>query len=116
MYIQPVTQQPNYKGKLVITKSKNIPAKSFINDKTLDSKFKEIATMLQDKSYDLFIFENKQNPDFYNIAANTSLRKAKKIKEYTVKIQTKVLQTSIVDATKEAMRMYEKYIARGTKG
>ena len=112
MHIQPVTNQPNYKGKLVIKAGKT----SLVSDTLLESKFKQITTMIQDKPYDLFLFQNKQNPDFYNVAANKSLKNAKQVKEYTVKVQKDIMPTSIIDAAKDAMNMYEKFIAKGIKG
>ena len=115
MQIQPITHQPNFNGKLVIRTGKSDSATPFLNDKLLETKFKNIATILQDKPYDLFIFQNKQNPDFYNVAANKSLKEAKKVKEYTVKIQKNIMLTSIIDAAKDAMEMYEKYISKSIK-
>ena len=112
MYIQPITQQTGFNGRFVIEKS----SKSRIKLDKLGSKFDEIAAIMKDKPYDLFMFKNEQNPDFYNIAANKSLKEAKTVKEYTVKIQSGVMADSIVDAAKDAVRMYEKYIAKGIKG
>ncbi len=111
MHIQPITNQPNYKGKLVIRSG----ASSLANDAVLGSKFKQIASMIQDKPYDIFLFQNKQNPDFYNIAANKSLKDARQVKEYTVKVQKDIMPTSIIDAAKDAMNIYEKFIAKGIK-
>ena len=96
MHIQPVTNQPNYKGKLFIKSG----ASSLTGDKLLEAKFKQITSMLEDKPYDLFLFQNKQNPDFYNVAANKSLKDAKKVKEYTVKIQKDIMLASIIDAAR----------------
>ena len=115
MQIQPITQQPGFSGRLIIDKSSSYKVKKFIALNKLDSKLDEIAAMMKDKQYDLFLFKNEQNPDFYNIAANKSLKDAKKVKEYTVKVQKGIMPTSIVDAAKDAMSMYEKYIAKGAK-
>ena len=106
MYIQPITQQMGFNGKLVIEKD----SKSKINEIIALNKLD--ASIMKDKPYDLFMFKNKQNPDFYNIAANKSLKKAKAVKEYTVKIQSSIMAASIVDAAKDAIEMFENYISK----
>ncbi len=112
MYIQPITQQMGFNGKLVIEKDSKSKINEVIALNKLDSKFDEIASIMKDKPYDLFMFKNKQNPDFYNIAANKSLKKAKAVKEYTVKIQSSIMAASIVDAAKDAIEMFENYISK----
>ena len=113
MYIQPVGNQPNFSGKLVI----NVGAqKHFAKEKLLDSKFKQIADLMQDKSYDMFIYKDKQNPDFYCVAANKNEKMAREIKEYTVRVQSDIMVASIIDAAKDAIEMYEKYISKSIKG
>ena len=112
MYIQPITQQTGFKGKLIIEQGTKSKINKIIALNKLDSKFEEIASIMKDKPYDLFMFKNEQNPDFYNIAANKSLKKAKAVKEYTVKIQSSIMAASIVDAAKDAIEMYENYISK----
>ena len=116
MKIQPISHQPSFSGKLVIEKSANSPISKIITDDKLASKFKEIETLMREKSYNLYLFKNKQHSDFYNVAANKTLKKAKSIKEYTVKIQSGIMLDSLVDAAKDAINMYEKYISKGIKG
>ena len=115
MRIQPIVNQPNYKGKVILGRG----VASDINPKYLSSlwhKLDEVTDLVSEKPYDLFISKNKQNPEFCYVAANTSFDKAQNVKEYTVKIQTSILPISIVDAAKDAIEMYEKYIAKGIKG
>lgn len=114
MQIQPITNQPSFNGKVVYNKGNG--RETFYISRQLSIKFKEIANLVKDKDYDLFVFENKQNPEFYDVAANKTLEQAKAVKEYTVKVKTDIMPESIVDAAKEAMDMYEKFIAKGIKG
>lgn len=115
MYIQPVTQRPNFKGKVVFCNEIN-NAKPLCTFAQIDKPFKQIANMIQDKPYDVFISRNKQNPDFFDVAANITIEDAKKTKGYTVKVQSDILASSVVDAAKDAIDMYEKYIAKGFRG
>jgi hypothetical protein len=109
MYIQHVTQQPNFNGKLVLMRCKT----QLKNDlPQIDIKFKEITDLIQDKPYDVFISKNKLNHVFYDVSANTSYKEANRIKEYTVKVKSNVIAESIVDAVKDAMDMYEKFIVK----
>ena len=110
MHIQPITNQPNFNGKLIIDKGIKKTVNKYITNKQLEPKFQEIAIIMQDKPYDLFVFPSKQNPDFYCVAANKTKKDAKNIKEYTVKIQSSIVLASIVDAAKDAIEMYEKFI------
>ena len=85
MKIQPITTQPKFNGKVVFDNgtTKNITG-MFPN--VLHRKLDEVAMLVQDKPYNVFIFQNKQNPKFYNIAANKSLKDAQNVIGYTVKI------------------------------
>ena len=114
MQIQPITNQPNYKGKLVFEKETTREIASNATEE-LTRQYKKISAMVKDKSYDIFISRNRQNPNFYNVSANKTLNEALKVKEYTVKVQVGAMPTSFVDAAKDAMEMYEKYIAKGIK-
>ena len=116
MQIQPVTNQPKFSGKLVIDSTIEPSINELMKKYKLGSKFKQIAKMVQNKPYDVFIYSKKETPNFYYVAANKTEEQAKEIKEYTVKIQPEILLASIVDATKDAMSMYEKYIAKGIRG
>ena len=113
MHIQPIKNEPKFNGKLVIEKG-TYGTFAAVQSK-LDTKFKQLADMIQDKPYDLFIFSNKQNKDFYDVAANITIEKAKSIKEYTVKIKSDTFIESLADAAKDAIDMYEKYISKGIK-
>ena len=115
MQIQPITDEPKFRGKVVFYKGRNRGLTDSIQQQ-ISKKFEEINVLVQDKPYDIFISQNKQNPDFYDVAANTSYKKARNIKEYTVKINTGIMPASIVDAAKDAMEMYEKYISKSVKG
>ena len=109
MQIQPITNQPNFSGKLVVDKAFK---KEHLSDTKLDKAINEVKKLVADKPYDIFVTKNETNPEFYNIAANKSLKQAKNIKEYTVKIQSSIMQASFVDAAKDAIEMYEKYISK----
>ena len=115
MQIQPVASQPSYRGKLHLEPgiSKNM---SKVVPQTIWTKLKDVAALVSNKPYDLFISQNKQNPEFFDVAANKSFKEAQKVKEYTVKIQNSIMAASIVDAAKDAMDMYEKYISKTIKG
>ena len=115
MHIQPVASQSSYKGKLHLKTGVTSNIKNDMS-RIMCSKFKEVATMVSEKPYDLFISQNMRNPEFFDIAANKSFEEAQKIKEYTVKVQSNIIATSIIDAAKDAMEMYEKYISRNIKG
>lgn len=115
MQILPITNQPNYKGKLVLDKG-TAAISDYMTPQQMGAKFKEIAEVVANKPYDVFISQNKDNPSFYDIAANKTLTDAKKISEYTVKVKSNTLAESVVDAAHEAMEMYEKFIAKGIKG
>ena len=112
MQIQNVTNQPNFRGKVVFEPVTTKELTTSVPE-SLWYKYKYITTLISEKPYDLFISRNKQNPDFYNIAANRSLEEANKIKEYTVKVKFNAFAESIIDAAKDAMNMYEKYIQKG---
>lgn len=115
MRIQPVTQQPNFKGRVVFERGTTAELTKFMPDSLLQ-KIKTVASIIQEKPYDMYISRNKQNSNFYNVAANKSFKEAEKIKEYTVKVRSDIFAESILDAAKEAMEMYEKYISKGIKG
>ena len=115
MQIQSVTNQPSFSGKVVFEPGTTAQLTKFMPEQ-VHKKLKEIATLVAEKPYDIFISKNAQDPSFYNIAANKSFKEAQKVKEYTVKIQSSILAASVIDAAKDAMEMYEKYIAKGIKG
>lgn len=114
MRTQPVTNQPNFNGRVVFDKGIHNKLTESLPPQ-INTKIKEVANLIEKKPYDIFIFQNGQNPDFYDVAANKSLKKAKNVKEYTVKVQTDIMLASLVDAAKDAMDMYEKYIAKSIK-
>ncbi len=116
MQIQPVTNQPNFSGKIVFDRIFIPEQLSGEFYSKFDKKVQEAAKLISEKPYDIFVMKNEKNPVFYNIAANTTMENAKNVKEYTVKIHTDTILTSLVDAAKDAMEMYEKYIAKGIKG
>ena len=113
MQIQPIANQPNFNGKFIF-KEKAENLNRFTPD-ALWRNFNKVRALVSEKPYDIFIWENKDNTDFYNIAANKSFKEAEKVKEYTVKIKANALTESIVDAAEEAVRMYEKFIAKGVR-
>ena len=115
MQVQKIKHQPNFTGKIVFEKETTTQLTRYASD-PLWRKFKEVATLVSEKPYDIFISRNKQNFDFYDIAANKTFEEAQKVKEYTVKIQSSIMQASIVDAAKDAMEMYEKYISKKIRG
>ena len=115
MQIQPITNQPKFNGKVIFENGTTNQLSNYMVG-PLSQKFKEVATLVEKKPYDLFILKNKRNKDFFDVAANESLEKAKKVKEYTVSIQSSIMLASIVDAAKDAMNMYEKYISKSVKG
>lgn len=116
MQVQPITNQPKFNGKLVIDNSVRSNVNELLKQHQLIPKFKEISCLVQDKPYDMFIFRNLENPDFYYIAANKTEQQAKEIKEYTVKVRSDIMLASIVDAAKDAIEMYEKFISKSIKG
>lgn len=115
MQIQPVASQPNFEGKVVFEPGTTTQLTKYMPNQ-LWRKFKQVATLVAEKPYDIFISSNKQAVDFYDVAANKTFEDAQKIKEYTVKVESKAMAESIIEAAKEAMDMYEKYIAKGIKG
>ena len=115
MLIQPVDSQPNFNGKLVVDKGV-FPVNKSAELYSMSAKFKEIASLVANKPYDVFISRSKENSEFFNIAANKTFAKAQEIKEYSVKIHSNTMLTSVVDAAKDAMEMYEKFIAKNFKG
>ena len=116
MRIQPIINQQNFSGKLVIDNSARNDVTNLLKEHKLIPRFKEIAGLVQNKPYDLFLYTKKENPNYFFVAANKTEQQAKDIKEYTVKIQPSILPASIVDAAKDAMEMYEKYISKSIKG
>ena len=114
MHIQPITSQPKFSGKVVFDNGVHSSMTNYLSPQ-ISTTFKEIATMVKEKPYDVFIFKKEQDKDFYYIAANKSIEEARKVKEYTVKVQSNDMLTSIVDAAKDAMGMYEKYISKVIK-
>ena len=110
----PIKNQPNFNGKIVFEKGTTETLTKSVSD-SLWRKYDEINSLLAEKPYDVFISQNKQNSQFYDIAANKSFEEAQKIKEYTVKVQVDVIKDSIVAAAKDAMDMYEKFIAKNIK-
>ena len=115
MQIQSFTNQPSYKGKLNYEKGTTTKLTKYTPG-PLWRKFKDIASLVSAKPYNVFIMKNLQNDEFYNIAANKSLQEAKKIKEYSVKVKSNAMVDSIVSAAQDAMEMYEKFIAKNIKG
>lgn len=108
MQTQPITYQPNFSGKLVFEKALSRET----SGTNLDSAISKVKMLVADKPYDIFVTRNEKHPGFYNVAANKSLKEAKSVKEYTVKIQASIMQASFVDAAKDAIEMYEKYISK----
>lgn len=108
MQIQPITHQPNFSGKLVFEKS----VARELSETNLDKAISEVKMLVADKPYDIFVTKNKKDSSFLYVAANKTLKQAKNIKEYTVKIQPSIMQSSFVDAAKDAIEMYEKYISK----
>lgn len=115
MQIRPVTSQPNFNGKVVFEKGLTTNIAKYTSE-PLMKKFKQVATLVSDKPYNVFIMKDLQNDEFYNVAANKSIAEAKNIKEYSVKIKSNAFADSIVSAVEEAMEMYEKYILKTVKG
>jgi hypothetical protein len=115
MQIQPITNQPKFSGKVVFDNGVHSSMTYYLSPQ-ISTKFKEIATMVKEKPYDVFIFKKEQDKDFYYVAANKSMEEAKKVKEYTVKVQSSIMLESVVDAAKDAMDIYEKYISKVIKG
>lgn len=115
MQIRPITSQPNHKGKVVFKPKADLEGTTYISNSTA-KKIKEVVRLVSEKPYDIFISKNKYDGNFYDVAANTSFEEAQKIKEYTVKIHSDIFTESIVDAAKDAMDMYEKFISRSIKG
>ena len=115
MQIQPVTSHTNFNGKLIFEPGTTTKLTKYTPD-PLWRKFKEVSALVSKKPYNVYISKNKQDADFYNIAANKNLKSAQNIKEYTVKVKSNTMVDSVVDAAREAMDMYEKYIAKNIKG
>lgn len=109
MYIQQITQQPNFNGKVIIKRGAAQNVK-IINIMQMNSQFKQIADLVQNKPFDIFISRNKQCPNFIDIAANKTLEDAQKVKNYTVKVKDNAFVDSVVDAAKDAIDLYEKFI------
>ena len=114
MQIQPVTYQPNFNGKFLF--KERVENLNKYSSNQVRKMFNDVTELISNQPYDIFVWKNKNKSDFYNIAANKSFENAQKIKEYTVKVHSNALAESLVDAAKEAMEMYEKYIAKGIKG
>ena len=116
MRIQPITtNQPNCKGKLIFKESVNTKALKTLPE-PLTRQIAAAEELIKEKPYDVFVSKNKNNPDFFDVAANKSFKDAQKVKGYTVKIQSSIMGASFVDAVKDAVEMYEKYISRSVKG
>ena len=115
MQIQPVNYQPNFNGKVVFEKGTTTDMGKYTSEPIV-KKFKEVATMVSEKPYDIFIMKDLLNDEFYSVAANKSIEEAKKIKEYSVKIRANAFADSIVSAAQDAMEMYENYISKTVKG
>jgi hypothetical protein len=115
MQVQPITNQPNFSGKVVFEKGTMSNIDKYASE-PLMKKFKEVATLVSEKPYDVFIMRDLQNDEFYNIAANKTITEAKNIKGYSVKIKSNAFADSIVSAAQDAMEMYEKYILKSVKG
>lgn len=115
MKLQPIANQPKFSGRVVFE-----PKTTYHLTKGMPEpvckKIREVAALVSEKPYDIYISRNAQDSSFYNIAANKSFEEAQKVKEYTVKVQSDTMLTSIVDAAKEAMEMYEVFIAKSVKG
>ena len=75
MQIQPITHQPNFNGKLVFEKALTRE----VSGANLDKAIGEVKMLVADKPYDIFFIRNEKNPDFYNVAANKSMKEAKSI-------------------------------------
>ena len=113
MHIQPVTNQPNFSGKFVF-KEKTENFNKYTSSQ-ISKMFNDITALISEKSYDIFIWKNNNHSEFYNVAANKSFENAQKIKEYTVKVHSNTVVESLVEASKEAIDMYEKYILKNFK-
>ena len=115
MQIQQVTNQPNFNGRVVFDPKTTYQLTKGMPE-PLCKKIREVAVLVSEKPYDIFVSRNAQDPTFYDIAANKTFEEAQKVKEYTVKVQTSIMQASIVDAAKDAIEMYEKYISKSICG
>ena len=113
MQIQPITNQPNFNGKFVFKEraekfNKYAPSQ-------ISKLFNDVTALVSEKPYDIFIWTNKNNPEFYNVAATKTFENAQKIKEYTVKVHSNSILESMTEAVKDAIEMYEKYISKNIK-
>jgi len=115
MQTQPVTNQTNFNGRIIFEKGTTTELTKYTPD-PIWRKYLEIAAMVKNKSYDIFIMKDKNNEGFYNISANKSIEDAKKVKEYSVRVKSDVIKDSIVNAAQDAIDMYEKFIAKNCKG
>lgn len=117
MLIQPITtSQPNYKGRLIFKESVISTKALKTMSEPLTRQITAAKELIKDKPFDVFVSKNKNNPEFFDVAANKTFKEAQNIKGYTVKIQSSIMGASFVDAVKDAVEMYEKYISRSVKG
>ncbi len=116
MHIQPITtNQPSYKGKVIFEKD-IMQGFATLPTEYVNKTIQGATELVKDKKYNIYVSKNAQNPEFYYVAANKNIEQAKKIKEYTVKIQSGIALDSLITAVKDAMEMYEKYISKSIKG
>ena len=123
MLIQPVTYQPNYKGKLkgmngvMILKDSywDIPAgmDAHYCFELPDNLVNKMRNMVKEKPYDVFVSPNKNNLEFVNVDADTSFENVEKGIQGRIKVARDAIMT-LPKAIQDAMDLFEENLANLT--
>ena len=118
MHIQPITNQPNYKGKLIgkgvmLLKDSHwdVPAGMDKNAclEIPDNLLNKMRDLIKDKPYDIFLSQNKKNPDFINIDAGDSFQKVQQGLQGKIKVRRDTL-VAFPQAIQDAMDLFEDHL------
>jgi len=75
-----------------------------------DNLLNKMRQMVKDKSYDVFVSPNKQNPEFLNIDAGDSFESVQKGLQGRIKVNRNAIE-AFPQAIQDAMDIFEEHLA-----
>ena len=123
MRIQPITNQSNFKGKLVQLSRNELFGSSEKTVKDLTQKLdknvaESLSNLIADEPFDLFVYRFKQYPQFYEIAANNNrenILNDNYLKQTIrrVLVHSSMPESQFVMAAKSAIESFKDFLKNG---
>ena len=108
MQIQPLNQ-PNFKGNVYFISNYSNRALPALQT-AFEKEMPKLNKMIQNKNYNLYITQNKNNMNFFNIDANTSIEEVRKTPQGRVKIFKDAISAA-TEAAQDAIDLFEEHLA-----